>query len=511
MTISPGEAAAIYACSDAFAVHEQLVLDDEFHQFSDALDALLIDLGDIATDDPWQAAVRSLRRLRFDMMAAPVRFRDAGGQAAREQLASLRGAAQTALPRIEPVIARTIDAIEALAGTAGNPLLDAIVGESSRGAGSGTPVLLCESRLLDPARTAAARAGSGKSLRWMTPHQMRAAVRMDRIVVVGAPHWFPRHVFRAPRAPVMASVRHGWVRVNWDRASIPDFETAEDEVSAPRRPLPIHRDRTWQGVRARFALDEEDAVPPLPMPGLFKNAGKSDDGYAASEADAIVVRLEGDEFVLLESDGSTHIIDPDEDYRVRIVSASGIPAGAFLLLRTEGGGDYVAQVADALLGTEATPAREAQDTWKAGLREAAAERGASAVIGELRSHGSARADPSNLRNWMSPRNIRTRDRTDFAAILAVAGLADRADGMWRTMGRIAAAHRMAGQRIRARLMAEVEKADPQDLERDGRIDFEMDEGGGSLTAFRVVGVLPDRVQAARRHLDRVLGGARAEW
>ena len=508
MTISLGEAAAIYACSDAFAIHERLVRHDEFHRFSDALDALLAGLGDIATDDPWQAAVRSLRRLRFDMMAAPIRFGDAGGQAAREQLASLRGTAQAALPRIEPAIARALAAIEALAGTTGIPLLDAIVDESSQ-ARSETPVLLCESRLLDPARAAAARTGCGDSLRWMTPHQMRTAVSMDRIVVVGAPRWFPQHVFRAPRAPAIASVRHGWVRANWDRVSATDFEAADDEVFAPRRPLQINRDRTWQAILALRGLDEEDAVPPLPIPGLSGNAGTRDSVLVSGEADAIVVRLEGDEFVLLESDGRTHLIDPDEDYQVRIVSAPDISAGAFLLLRTEGGGDYVAEVADVLLGAEAIPAREAQNLWKAGLREAVGERGANAVIGDLRSHGSARADPSNLRNWMSPRSIRTQDRTDFAAILAVAGLASRCDELWGAMGRIAAAHRMAGQRIRARLMAEVEKADPQDLERDGRLDFEMDEGGGSLTAFRIVAVLPDRVQAARSQLDRVLGGVQA--
>ena len=174
-------------------------------------------------------------------------------------------------------------------------------------------------------------------------------------------------------------------------------------------------------------------------------------------------------------------------------------------MRTEGGGDYVVEVADNLLGARRDAARADQSLWKERLREAVDRLGHQAVVRQLEAHGSGRAD-ANLRSWLSasPRNIRTADPSDFAAITAVGGLADRADELWRAMGRILWAHRTAGQRIRKRLMAEVSKADPQELERDGRRIFEMDAGGGSLTAFRVVDVLPDPVPAARGNLNRLL-------
>ena len=508
MTFSFGEAAALYDCSGDFAIHERRIRHDEFEAFSNALEGLRAELGDLENDIPWQPAIGSLRRLRFDMMAAPILFGDAGGQSARDLLTDLSPLALRVLPRAGPSIARTIEALGALAGSGANPLLDAIVGESAVPEAQATAVLICESRLIDPARAAAARGGRRNDLQWMAPQQLRASARMDRVAVVGAPRWFPQHVFQAPRAPVVASVRHGWLRVNWETVFGPAFEAAEDEHPAPSRRSPaIRPDAAWQGGDRGWtgSLDETAAIPHQTGIELVGRLGTDGGRAAASEVEAVAVRVEGDGFVLVERDNNPYVIDPGEDYRVRTVGAPDIPSGAFLLVRTEGGGDYVVEVADALLGARRDAARADQDLWKERLREAVDRWGAADVVRRLEAHGSRRAG-ANLRSWMSasPRNIRTDAPSDFAAILAVGGLADRADELWRTMGRIRWAHRTAGQRIRKRLMDEVAKTDPQELERDGSRSFEMDAGGGSLTAFRVATVLPDPVPAVRSQLNKMI-------
>ena len=507
MTFSFGEASAIYACSEDFAIHERRVRHDEFEAFSNALEQLRAVLGDLADDIPWQPAIRRLRRLRFDMLAAPILFGDAGGQDARERLAGMAPVARQTLPRAEPAVSHAIECLDALAEAAENPILNAIADAAAVPDARTTAVLLCESRLLGPARAAAGASHGRTALQWMAPQQLRAVGRMDCVVAVGAPHWFPQHVFRAPRAPVLVSVRHGWLGVNWNAVFTPAFERAEDEHPAPRNRRPaIRPDSAWQGGREPTdILDEAAALPHRAGSDLLGRLGKEADGHAASEAEAVAVRVEGDGFVLVEHDNSPYVIDPGEDYRVRPVSAPDIPAGAFLLVRTEGGGDYVVEVADNLLGAYRDAARADQNLWKERLREAVDRLGRPAVVKQLEAHGSSRAD-ANLRSWLSasPRNIRTAAPSDFAAIVAVGGLADRGDELWRTMGRILWAHRTAGQRIRKRLMAEVSKADPQELERDGRHSFEMDAGGGSLTAFRVVEVLPDPVSAGRSNLNRLL-------
>ena len=507
VTFSFDEAAALHACSEDFAIHEHRVRHDEFEAFSNALESLRVVLGDLEDDITWQPAIGRLRRLRFDMMAAPLLFGDAGGQDARERLAGMTPVAQQTLPRAEPAIAHTIECLDALAETTANPILDAIAGEAATAEARTIAVLLCESRLIGPARTAAGRVVRQDGLQWMAPQQLRAADRMDCVVVVGAPRWFPQHVFRAPRAPMVASVRHGWLGVNWNAVFSPAFEKAEDEHPAPRNRQPaIRPDSAWQGGREPTGvLDEAAAFPHRAGSELFGRLGKEAGGHPVSEVEAVAVRVEGDGFVLVERDNSPYVIDPGEDYRVRPVSAPDIPSGAFLLVRTEGGGDYVVEVADNILGAHRDAARAGQNLWKERLREAVDRRGVPAVVKQMEAHGSGRAE-ANLRNWMSasPRNIRTDAPSDFAAILAVGGLADRTDEMWRTMGRILWAHRTAGQRIRKRLMAEVAKADPQELERDGRRSFEMDAGGGSLTAFRVVEVLPDPVPATRSNLGRLI-------
>ena len=507
MTLSPGQVDELYECSAALVVRERLIADEKLQRFSTALDHLRNTVGEDASDEGWRPVFRALGRLRFDLMAAPVCPGDLGIEAIRERLSPRAAAARAAFPRLAPALARTLEAFDALAPSTGRPLLEALADEAERSSGV-LPVLLCEPRLVGPASEAAAQAGYGERLRWIVPHELRVIGGMDVLAVTGAPRWFPRHVFDAPRAPDLRAVRHHWLTVDWRRLSEPAFATARSDApsDAPGKPV-ILRDRTWRASPERaVAVTEDDALPPPPDAAYLGRGSHPAGGAAIGDmhADAVVVLLEGDDYVLLEDGGRAFIVDPDADEPVRTVPADGVPAGAFLLLRTEGGGDYIVDVADRVLGAQAAPARAAQALWKARLREAVGERGADGVVRALNALGSDRANAPNLRNWLSPRSIRTDAREDFEAILALAGLGQRSGELWSTMGLIRNAHVRAGAVIRRRLIREVAAADPRTLARSGRLDFELQEGGGALTAFRVAGVLPGRVRAPRGRLDQVL-------
>lgn len=507
MTLSPGRIDDIYACSANFVVRERLIADEKLQRFSAALDDLRNTAGEDASDEGWRPVFRALGRLRFDLMAAPVCPGDLGIEAMRERLSPRAAAARAAFPHCAPALARTLEALDALAPATGRPLLEALADEAKRSSGV-LPVLLCESRLLGSASAAAAQAGYGERLRWIVPHELRASGGMDALAAIGAPRWFPRHVFDAPRAPDLRAIRHHWLIVDWSRLSEPTFATARTDASSdtPRQPV-ILRDRTWRPSTARaVAVTEDDMLPPpLDAAHIERGAHPAGGGEGGdTHADAVAVRLEGDDYVLLEDGGRAFIVDPDADNLVRTVPAGDIPPGAFLLLRTEGGGDYIVDVADRALGTQAAPARAKQVLWKTRLHEAVGERGVDSVVQALTGLGSDRANASNLRHWLSPRSIRTDARRDFEAILALTGLEQRADELWSTMGLIRNAHVRAGAIIRRRLIQEVAAADPQYLARSGRLDFELREGGGALTAFRVVGVLPGRVRVSRGRLDQVL-------
>ncbi|WP_212750602.1 hypothetical protein, partial [Streptococcus pseudopneumoniae] len=107
----------------------------------------------------------------------------------------------------------------------------------------------------------------------------------------------------------------------------------------------------------------------------------------------------------------------------------------------------------------------------------------------------------NVRNWMSYRSIKTEDQRDFRAIMQFVGLEDQCDDYWRTMALIDSAHRKAGQHIRRLLMKQILTSDLQDLEKLGRMDFELEDAEGvSLAGLRVKNIYPQTVSI---HISRI--------
>ena len=499
------QVSALFDCLAETEIHERLVWDAHVHRFSAALSTLGEGIG---KDDPLRPLLRRLNRLRFDLMAAPVSPQAVGSEAAHAQFRKDRVRIEAAFPHLQSALTETLGALEALSERRANPLLDALMATFAHGLDGMRValVLLAESRLLEPAQRAAVEAGFD-NFQWMTPPELRRANRMERLIVLGAPRWFPDHVFTAPRAPEIHVVRYRWIAADWERVRGPTFVVAGSDKQALGRRLVIHRDRSSTGLAMPITTVEElDLLPRLDLDDLPRGGGSDPAGSGDDEVDAVALMLEGDDFVLMEGGEGRRawIVDLDQDKPVRNVPVEDLTAGVFVLLRTEGGGDYVAEVADRVLGDHARPTREAQRRWKSRLRAAVREGGRHAVITELQRLGSPSANDSNLRNWLSPRNIKTRDRADFDAILALVGLDGEGDAIWRQMAVIDKAHKAAGQVIRKQLMAEVLRTDPRELLRHGRLDFELDQGGGALTAFRVVAVAAERRRVPRNRLDRVL-------
>ncbi len=499
---------ALHACTTQMRVHEHLVGDDALHRFSTALNDLHQALGDSVEDDQWRATLAKLRRLRFDLLAAPVSPQPFEPEKAHQLLFSQRLHVELAIPSVEPTLARVLDALEGLRQSTANPLLDTIGEIAMRSGGDVTPILICESRLRQACQTAVEKAGHASRLCLMTAPELRGSSPLDSLVIIGAPRWFPAHVFTAPRSTNLFVIRHRWISVDWKSIWQPPFEVAQsDEQPTRRKPPVIQRDRASLDVAPADDLLPELDVRPLLEINQQERGGEHGQSHRdEDEVDAIVLKLEGANFVLMENEegNQAYIVDLDEDDPIHRVPVREVAEGVFILLRTEGGGDYVVDMANHLLREKVSPARAKQELWKQGLREAVAARGADAVVTELKKRGSSRANTSNLRNWQSPRNIRTQDRADFDAILSLSGLADQRDDFWQTMELIDRAHSRAGQEIRRRLLAEVKQADRGKLIRHGRLGFELDEGGGSLTAFRVEEVLRERQRALRSQLDQVL-------
>jgi len=184
--------------------------------------------------------------------------------------------------------------------------------------------------------------------------------------------------------------------------------------------------------------------------------------------------------------------------RAQIHRGAALEQGLCLLLRTAGGGDFIAPLADRILGALAAKRRSQQAEWKDYLIRAAMTRYGSVGRRELSSllsadlHAQAlsQARAANVYYWMSSKCIRPRRIEDFSAAMKFAGLEERTQELWSAMGEIDRAHRQAGHHIRRMLMQKISETSLEPLERDGQMDFELgDQGGGSISAYQITDVL----------------------
>jgi hypothetical protein len=185
----------------------------------------------------------------------------------------------------------------------------------------------------------------------------------------------------------------------------------------------------------------------------------------------------------------------------RIMTSRLVP-GMHLLLRSEGGGDYIELLADAILGAGAQTLREQQIMWKERLRERIADEGANDVAGRLKELGVEHAGYSNVRYWASAGSLRTSSRDDFVGLMTFLGLAGQAPELWLSMEKLDAGHRRAGKLIRQRLLSVIGRTDLTARAGDARIDFELPANeGGRLSAYRIEDLAPEAetrwVSAAR--------------
>jgi hypothetical protein len=260
------------------------------------------------------------------------------------------------------------------------------------------------------------------------------------------------------------------------------------------------------------ALDFEDDWSTIDWAAIARQGGETLAAEADTDRDDEVLArlylLNGGYAVFLEaSEGATCLaidLSEDESSRVRRIAIDDLEPGMFVLLRTEGGGDYVIPVADRILGARAPSFREAQRTWKSRLRSMARNTTLHDLVLRLRANGSLRADDGNVRHWMSERAIATQDRIDFVAIMRVVGLESQADHYWAITRTIRAAHLHAGKVIRDLLLRRVKATDVEHLRKEGRLDFVLPEAqGGRLTAFGIEGRAPTTTRVPGSRLGRV--------
>lgn len=487
---------AIYECASSSRIQYHAAQSELFQSFWEGSRRLERAAGAAVGEDIVRPLVRATRA-RFALAAAPLPFcqhaffrQPLGADSIVERVCR-------AYPSMAQEAREVADLIRRLAVSDANPLLDRLeqLCQEQGLASEGGAVVVRAGNLREACQSLLETRPELSHWDVVDPQDLRGARTFSRLALIGPTSWFPDYVFGAPRAAELHVITYGSLLRSWRPQS--GFVGGP----APERPEALSESRS-QLVH--------EPVEPWPEPDweeIERRALEESDPSARHGQDVVEARLfllgQGLAVFLDVSHRSTSlVIDPkaDDDARVKRVLSDEIEPGEFLLHRTEGGGDYIVPLANQILGKRAQPSRVMQSEWKRRLRDAVAasqEPDSSSrlmdVSVRLLDLGAQLADETNLRYWMSPRNICTRDRRDFQAILELVGLGSEIERYWTVMRQILAAHHRAGRRIRRSLLELVRELDPSELAGRERIDFSLpEEEGGRLTALRVERRAPER-------------------
>lgn len=350
-------------------------------------------------------------------------------------------------------------------------------------------ILLKDTRLIPIAEEEFQNLLSGSNYSFLSQDALRSNQIFQNLVVVGPFNWYNDYVFSAPRAKEIFVFKYSFIRGSWKY---------HQPFIAPVRYKRAQRQPNFDEEE----VDGLDADLLLPFASIETFYQKALDEIKKTNieeeySEAYLYVLEGDNVVFLEVDGSSQlIIDIDENgdfYGLDRIEVRDITKGMFLLLRTEGGGDYIKPIADNILGSKAGELREAQKRWKEWLRSEIKKYGFNRSIAILHENGCDIVSAMNLRNWLRENSISTQRYNHFEAIFRFFNKESEAKSYWNMMKTIKNAHARAGHSIRRMLLEKVKKSDLKELVNSGIMEFSLEgEHSASLTAFRVLNYARDK-------------------
>jgi hypothetical protein len=492
---------AVYECSNGTSYVGLRVHHSGFYRLSKEVSRMrrLCDDEGALSDPHVDRFLRAVERYRYQVSAAPISF-SGTDLSIPEVLAALAEdgrAIGVGWPRLDEICLGLISLLADLTADDSAPYLECAACARCKPNVGREAMVVCPTNLLTAARDTADNLIGAGALTLLAPSELKSGPTYDRLLMAGPFSWFARraaHVLTAPRAREMVSVSYDWLPDNWR----PDSTFVQSEICAAYAPkAPVASSCPIMPTRAEVEVLDEEVLPS--SEALF-------DGFSSSaatrqrndyESDPVPTRgflLEPASMLLVEDDPESRMLAIDfsrePGRQVVKMRISEIVPGVFVLHRSVGGGDFVVDLANRILGSRRDHLRGRQALWKDRLRPRAMRDGYEQVARELESCGSKIASYQNVRNWVSARNIATSDQVDFDAIMRFVGLEDQADSLWQEMKEIRGAHLRAGQQIARMLLREVARADLSQLLRLGYGDFDLgDDDGGVLTAQRVIEVV----------------------
>jgi hypothetical protein len=350
-----------------------------------------------------------------------------------------------------------------------------------------------------------------RAVRWLRIHAISVKVvekqdlaSMDpvrRLVLLGAPRWYPQATVTAPRAELTEFLQYGWLgRPRSAEGLLPV------DSKGVARPIGV-------AGELRAPMFDPDDLPPSPNWDAISVAAAEKLQLLTDESDELVparvVILSGDSAVLLSTDPEGEVtcaVLVGERVEIERISSNLLEVGMYLVLRTSGSDtDFIRELADRRFG--AAPFRSQLESWKRPLRERLAVQGARRVQNALRKLGARAA---NVRYWASPRFIKPQSAHDFLVLLRYLGLEDKGPQLLSASERILEAHLQAGWYVRQQLQLRITRVALVELR--GELQVELEEGaGGSMSVFRVLQISPDEFSVASSIIRRPFMLSETDW
>lgn len=332
---------------------------------------------------------------------------------------------------------------------------------------------------------------AGCPVRAVVPAEVPDLDVAETMILVGQAKFYPDHILNAPRARKVYVLRYEWLS---------DITRVEPLLPSQQLRPPVRSSVTPTRIEADFLVPGTAGIDWSVLQSAHAADARSDTlgDHSSDVRPARLFLLAGGHGVYLEAEQGHPVlsIDPETGRgggSVQRLETSRVEPGNIIVLRRGyGGGDFIEDVANRLLGQQAANLRAVQREWTEALRNKSIEHTTAGVERDLVRLG-VRA--RNVHYWMSSHSIRTATLDDFRKLMEYVGLGERSDEIWEQMGVLVRAHRKAGQRTRRMLLRRVQEADPAEITRDGLMDFELgDEYAGVLTAFRVEARSPGTIE-----------------
>ncbi|MFX4263087.1 hypothetical protein ACOBQJ_12945 [Pelotomaculum propionicicum] len=510
-SITLNKAVKIYDCAAACSACWYPLKHPLFQSFCKLLQQFDRRASAVEGEDYWSSLLRVLKRLRFSFSTTPISF-DRTEMYPVGFFETVNWYKQRYIhvyPTYEVILEPLLDTLNQMVQLKQNPPMDKI--EALTNPQEKVAILLKDSRIISLIEAELCSRQRLGNIKLVTSNYLKGMDCYDRLILVGPSYLFPPSILNSPRAKEVDILHYEWIRDRWENDSFflgsdgmnlkIKIRKATKEVENTTDKAPVQENQwclevgellqsiDWVKVREVFSSEVSESY--------------------TEGVQAFPILLDGGQVAFLESKEEERVwtidLDDESSSKVKRIPTLEIRQGMFLILRTAGGGDYMITLAEQMLGDKLDQIKNAQLTWKSLLRKAVESKGIHKIISELLSLGSVIANEPNIRNWMSERNISPKNPADFKAIMNLIKLPYKTEEYWQIARTLETAHRIAGLRIGKMLLKLIVSASLDELERVGRMDFELTGlDGGSLTAFRVEEISHETYLVPTARIGRLL-------